>query len=338
MPGVAPQPAQQPSFFQNLVDRVGLGGALQLLSLLNPNGTAASKGLAAGNLAQKGLSAFGFNPTFGDIGMNMGVGKVPILPSALTAAGIGVNLADIAGNPNYSTGQKVGHAAFDTGATVASVANPYVGLGVLARNIVGQLTKSGSPQVAATGRALQGPALPVEGLISVITGDATPKEAFNNMITSTGQIPVVGHAMKQALQVFGLGTPDTQGTTVRKQIGNIAGQVPALKGFQMGQDVLNADQYNSYKPETQKSAYALADLLGSYSPDYKKKQSDYQIQLGNSLLSKYGDTIPDVVRQILSPQQAPAGAITSAAQLQANSNNNWATNLVNRYKQTGSVR
>ena len=302
MPAAAP--AQQgsggDSLFQFLLSRIGLSGALQLLNILTPGTSAAQKGLGAAGLAGTAARAAGFNPMLDVAGF-----KVPAIGGALGAAGLGYDLSQIAGNPNYSTGQKVGHAAFDTGSAVAGAVNPYVGLGLLARGLVGQLTRSGSPQVAATGRALQGPALPVEGLISVLTGDMTPRAAGNAMIASTGQIPVVGHAMKQALRVFGLGTPPTTGTMVRKEVGDIANQIPALKGFQMGQDVLNADQYNAYKPDTQKNAYALADLLGSYAPDYKKNQPAYQVQLGNSLLKQYGDNIPDIIKQVLTPR-APA--------------------------------
>ena len=324
MPAAAP--AQQgsggDSLFQFLLGRIGLSGALQIINLLTPGTSSMQKGMGAAGLAGTAARALGYDATlnqlFGTQLPDKIAGQLPLggasaVGTALAGAGLGYDLSQIAGNSNYSTGQKVGHAVFDTGSAVAGAYNPYIALGLLARGVVGQLTRSGSPQVAATGRALQGPALPVEGLINVITGDMTPREAGNAMIAQTGQIPVVGHAMKQALQVFGLGTPPTTGTMVRKEVGDIANQIPALKGFQMGQDVLNADQYNAYKPETQKNAYALADLLGSYAPDYKKNQPAYQVQLGNSLLKQYGDNIPDIIKQVLTPQaQVTPGPVVNS--------------------------
>jgi hypothetical protein len=247
--------------------------------------------------------------------MNLGVGgPVPILPAALGAAGVGLDLSNIANNPDFSTAQKVGHGVGDTTNAVLGAVYPYYGLGLLANSIFGQLAQSGSPQVAATGRSLGQPLIPANGLMSVLQGDQSFRGAANSTVKQEEAVPLPaqiilsglmpGMPTGKVLQWLGLGTPPTQGTMVRKEIGGVASQIPALKGFQMGQDVLTPDQYNTYKPETQKNAYALADLLGSYAPDYKKNQQAYQIQLGNSLLKQYGDNIPSIVQQILTPPQS----------------------------------
>lgn len=292
-----------------------------------------ARGLAGAGLASGAGQYFG-GPSVSSLAGNVGTG--------LGLAATGYGIYNDATNPNLSTTQRAGHAAGDAAGAVLSYLYPYVGLGLAAKAVVGQLERSGSPQVAATGRALSGPALPVEGLLSVLQGDQTPKEAFNTMIARTGRIPIVGHAMKQALQAFGLGTPPTHGTMFRNDMTAVAKQMPELKGFDINKGgfakFMDPKQYDAYSLDDRMAAMRLANYMAPASHQYDNPQRGpaYSGQLQRALLGNYGDQLPGMEKNFLNRVNTPPPAPPAPAQLKALSDSNWATQLVRQQQHGGT--
>jgi len=316
---VADVQANQGNLFQSLVGRLGISGALQLLSILDPNASDFQKAFGGAQLANTGLQ-----------GLEAATG-LPSLAAlakyggpALGLAATGYNLANIVQDPNLSTGQKAGHAATQTGLGALSyLYSPYVGAALAANAVGKQLETSGSPQIKKLGTFLDTASEPhgVQGLLSVIQGDKSPAAAFRDQGGLQGAAYDVTNILSPGLgsifEAMGWKLPflshtPTTGTMVRDEAARVANQIPGLKGSKFEQDALTIPQYNAFTPDQQHAAYALANLIGGYSPDYKKSPKDYQIQLGNSLLKQYGPNIVGIATNVFDPQQQPQiGQMTS---------------------------
>jgi hypothetical protein len=288
--------------FSLLSARYGVSAALSLMSLFSPDAGGAQKAFGAAGALGTGAQAFGAlsgNPSLSALGDSLGKG--------LGLAGAGYGLYQTATNPNLSTGQKVGHSGVQAGEAVGSLLNPYVGAGVAAKAVIDQLRQSGSPQVAATGRALGGPALPVEGLLSVLQGDASPRAAFNNMVTQIGQVPVVGGMLGSGLRMFGLGTKPTTGTMFRNELGSVLNQIPSLKGADITKygapDQANTLNYSMYDPKAVTAGQQLGKILAAYAPSGKQNPDAYGLQAENILLGNYGNQLSSMLPQILAMLQ-----------------------------------
>lgn len=282
------------SLFSLLSARYGLGTALSLMSLFSPEASAAQKAFGGAQGTAQGLGGLGYltgSPNVAALGKGLG-------QLAGTGA-FGYNLYDIASNPNLSTGQKAGQAGIQAGELAGSLAIPYFGAGVAAKAVIDQLRRSGSPQVAATGRALGGPALPVEGLLSVIGGQQSPRAAFNSMVQNIKEVPILGKPLGKMMGFFGLGTKPTQGHQFRTELENIFGQLAPLKGLRAGKYQKPTGGYESFDPKAVTAAQQLGQILSAFTSTGKAKPQDYALQAENVLLNQYGNQMPQILAQLL---------------------------------------
>lgn len=291
--------ASQNSLFSLLSARYGISTALQLMSLFG-GGNDFSKGLGATQLATSGLEGLGSltgTPSLQNLG-----GYAPYVAPGIAAAGLGYNLYNIAGNPNLSTSQKIGSSAVNAGESLAALYGPqapYVAAFIAAQAIGGQMEKSGSPQIRAGGRQILAPLLPVTGFLDVLSGSKSPRASFNNMITSMGEVPVVGKPLGGMLRMFGLGTKPTEGTTFRRELGSVFNQIPALKGTDLTKYNIDPTAYNAFSPQVKDAAQKLGEILAAYAPEGKADPKAYAIQAQNILLNRFGAQTPDILTQLL---------------------------------------
>jgi hypothetical protein len=288
------------SIFSLLAARYGIGPALQLFSLFSGQGNDFSKGLGATQLAGQGIQGLGY--LTGNTGLQSLGGLGPYVPPAIGAASLGYNLYNIAGNPNLSTKQKVGAGAVNAGESLAALYGPqapYVAAFLAAQAVGGQMEKSGSPQIRAGGRQILAPLLPVSGFLDVLSGSKSPRASFNNMITQMGQVPVIGKPLGGALRMFGLGTKPTEGHMFRSELEQIFGQLAPLKGLNAANYNMPAGGYGSFSPQAVTDAQKLGQILAAYAPTGKSAPDAYALQAENVLLNKYGNQMPDIMKQLL---------------------------------------
>lgn len=277
---------QQPQIdFSQLVSRFGLNVALGLWQLFNKEGSPAARAFTGAKLGAPALR-YGLN-TSGFPGAASYVGP------ALGGAGLGYGLSQIAGS-NLPTKQKVGAGLQQGGELALALTVPYAAPALVARAIINQLQRSGSPQVAATGRALAAPALPVEGLLDVLSGRRSPRAAGNAMVAGMRNIPVLGGPIGSVLDAFGLGTKPTTGTMFRRELGSIFDRIPALKGTDPTKYNIDLNYYNSLPQSARDRARGYGDRFASLTPDARSNPNAYAIQAQNMLLNRFGANLPDI--------------------------------------------
>lgn len=296
-----------------------MGYDVQLLgALAKAYGTSKQQNPVAQGLGGVGAATSGAEALGGLTGntslANLG-GYAPYVGPVLGTAGLGLNLYNIANNPNLSTKQKIGAASVNAGEDLAALYGPqapYVAAFIAAQAVGGQMERSGSPQIRAGGRQILAPLLPVQGFLDVLGGSKSPRASFNNMITQMGEVPVVGKPLGGMLRMFGLGTKPTEGHMFRSGMESLAGQIPALKGFDISKgnyaEFMPLDQYNSYSPQARADAEQIAKKMASLSPEAKGDNlMPYSGQLARALLGNYGNDItkkaPDILK-MLGPQPA----------------------------------
>lgn len=287
-------PSANPSF-QNLAARYGISTAIALLPLLDRGATPTRKAFAGASLAGTGTKAIGAatgSPAISSIGKGFG--------TALGLAGTGHGVYQTATDPNLSTTQKAGHANQLAGEAALSIGVPYAGLAILAKHLIGAMEGSKSPQVSGIGKGLAYPARPVEGLLSVLSGDLSPKAAGNRMVSQARNTPGLKSLINPVFDFFGLGTKPSQGTQFRNQIQSLFNQIPALKGTNTSNYNMagGVNAYNAYSPQARASAEAIARTLGPLSPTFKKQdaagQASYIGQIANILLNQHGNSVPSI--------------------------------------------
>jgi hypothetical protein len=291
--------------FSLLAAKYGIGTALGFMPLFSGQATAPSKAFAGAGLAGSGAQLGGLlsgNQSLSNIGKGIGTG--------LGLAGTGYGIYQTATNPNLSTRQKAGHSGILAGEAAGSLAIPYFGAGVAAKAVIDQLRRSGSPQVAATGRALGAPALPIEGLLSVIGGDQSPRQAFNSMVENVKRVPILGKPAGAVMNFFGLGTKPTTGTMFRRELGNVLKNFPQIQGANLGLYNAPTAGYEQYNPQTMDAVNKLAGILTGYTPHAKSNMPAYNLQAQNILLNTFGNQIPALLAA--TKPAAPASAPTTS--------------------------
>lgn len=279
-------PVQQP-LFTSLVERFGLNVALQLLPFLQGDSSTASKAFAGAGLVGTGARAAGNltgSPALAVAGQGIGTG--------LGLAGTGYNVYQTATNPNLSNVQKAGHSAGDAINALLSMIVPYYGLGVAARAATGAMQRSGSPQVRGAGRGIAAPAIPVEGLLSVLQGDKSFRGAGNQMVSSIKNIPGIGGPLGSVLGAFGLGTKPTTGTSFRNEVGSIFDKIPQLKGTDTGKYNIDPGMYAGLPQAVKDNATSLSQKLAGLAPHASSNLSAYQNQIAAMLLNRFGANLP----------------------------------------------
>jgi hypothetical protein len=279
-----------PTDLGSLISRFGLPAALTLWQLIQNQGSDVSKGIGAANVASPaikgGLTAAGAG------GVARAVGP------ALAGAGLGLNLANIAGS-NLSNKQKVGAGVQAGGETaIGLTAPPWGALSLIARALVQQLERSGSPQVSETGRTLAAPAAPVEALLNVSSGRQSPRAAGNAMVDL-----VRGTPFKPVLDLFGLGTKPTTGTMFRREAGTILDRL-GLTGVNTSRYNIDPKVYAAFPQAAKDAGVALATRIASLAPDARTNPQAYQNQLSAILLNQYGAALPQVAQSVLPMLQA----------------------------------
>lgn len=269
------------------------GGGLNLVGAIDPNATDEQKAFAAA--AAAAAAAKGTGAITGSTGLSSIGGG---LSTGLGLAGAGYGVYSDATNPNLSTGQRAGHAAGDVANTIASLVVPYYGIGVAAKGIADVLRASGSPTLRATGNAIAAPALPVEGLLNVLSGDKSPKAAANTMVEGFRSDPVLGPVWNSVADAFGLGTKPTTGTMFRREFGSILPQV-GVKGANTTLYNAPSAGYGSFDPKAVAAAQSLASTLTPYARDAKRNMPAYSLQAQNILLNNYGNNLPALAAKIM---------------------------------------
>jgi len=292
--------SSQNGLFSLLAARYGIGPALQLFGLISGQGSDFSKAIGATQLAKTGTQGLGY--LLGNKGLSSLGGYAPYVSPGIAGAGLGYNLYNIANNPNLSTGQKIGQSSVNAATSLAALYGPqapYVAAFIAAQAIGGKMQRSGSPQVRAGGRQILAPLLPVSGFLDVLSGSKSPKESFNNMITQMGQVPVIGKPLGGMLRAFGLGTKPTTGTMFRRELSDILGQFPATKGTDVTKYNMPVGGYGSFSPQSVTAAQQLGQILAAFAPSGRKNADAYALQAENVLLNRYGNTMPDILKQLL---------------------------------------
>jgi hypothetical protein len=315
--------------FSLLAARYGIGTAVSLMGLLSPGQSAAGKGFGATQAAGgalRGLGALSGNQGFSSVGQGLG--------TAAGLGGLGYGLYNTISDPRLSTGQKAGTSAVQAGegavalspalagatagtalgpafAAVAPAA-PYLAAFLAAQALSGQLQKSGSPQLRATGRAIGGPILPATGLINVISGQQSPRAAANATIEGIKQTPIIGKVAGPMMKFIGLGTEPTTGTKFRRELGSVLGQIPQLKGADLTKYNIDPAAFNALSPQVRQAGETLGKILAAYAPSGKKNPNAYAIQAQNILLNRYGNDLPGMLTQVL-PMLTGQGQPPSAA-------------------------
>jgi hypothetical protein len=270
---------------QSLAQRFGLPAALQLLALLDPQGSAISKALSGTNLAAGGAQAAG-NLTgvsgLGQLGKGLGA-----------AAGVGAGAYGAykaATDPNLSQTQRVGHSGRSIADTIMSLLIPYYGLAKAASVVGDVLQRSKSPQVRGTGRAVGQVAEPsgAKAFWDVAQGDLSPKAAakrygFEGAMYDT--MGPLGAVLKGAgVKLPFLSHTPTHGTIFRGALQNAFKKegITGIKDWK-GSD-FTTDMFNKY-PNVQ--ARDAATKLGQmFTQGYQDKRApDYAIQTQNVLLN-----------------------------------------------------
>lgn len=279
-------PADSP-VFQQLVARYGLQGAITLWPIFSGGATTRQKAMGGASLATSGAQIAG------KVGGSPGLAALGGAGSkALGAAGVGLGIYDTATNEHLSTKQKAGHSNQLAGEAALSAFVPYAGLGVLAKHIIGAMEGSKSPQVSGVGKGLAYPARPVEGLLSVLSGDLSPRAAGNRMVAQARDTPGLKALINPVFDFFGLGTKPTTGTQFRNQVRSLFDQIPALRGTDTSQYNIDPTAYNSLSPQAREQALAIAGKLSPIASKSAANPEAYKIQLANILLNRFGNQIP----------------------------------------------
>lgn len=273
--------------FPLLVAKYGLSGAIQILNLINPDAPAVNKGIGAASLAGQGARLAGGiagNPALSSLGSDIGV--------AGNIAGTGLGIYQTATDPNLSTKQKAGHAAGIGANAIASSVVPYYWIGALAKGVADQLRASGSPQLRTAGKTIAAPALPVEGLLNVLSGDKSPRAAFNNMVSAVRDTPGLKQIASPILDLLGLGTKPTTGTEFRQGLQGIFGKVGLQNFNRADKNLYNAPKTGAVSPDS----LALGAYIGSFAPGFNKNPEAYANQTANILTNTYGKNLPGVLK------------------------------------------
>lgn len=284
---MATTPATSSPLFPGLVQRYGLGTALALLPLLDPNASGASKAFAGGSLGSTGVSAAGNlsgSPTLAGLGNNLGTG--------LGLAGLGYNAYDVATNPRLSPAQKgasIGEGVGGLGANII-LGGPYGVLPALFAGVGGQLQKSGSPQLRGTGRFLSTAGHPVDVTKNPFSASGAKK--FTETMVLGGPL---GMALSNAIGFNPFESTPTKGTQFRSDLQSLFKQL-GLPGFNRADpNVYTAGKdpasfYKKYDPKAVTEAQQLGTLLAQISPVGKKNPA-FNVQAENVLLSTLGNNI-----------------------------------------------
>ena len=295
---------QSGALFAQLVATYGIKGALALLPLLSPGTSTAQKGFGAAQLAGTAGKLAGINPKI----PGTGIGAVP---AALGAGALGYNLAQIAGNENLSTGQKVGHSghlATDVGMSLVPVVGPFYALAKIASALGQHLQGSGSPQVRGLGRSIDYVAEPAgaKAFWSTVQGDKSPREAWKAqggaeglMLDTMGPVGIILRGLGVKLPF--LHDEPTTGTIFRNELSQIMKQIPQLKGSDTSKYNIDQGVYEALTPEAKAAGAALGALLMGESPTGAKNKDAYGIQAQNVVLNRYGNDTPEILKQILTP-------------------------------------
>src|ERR1051326_3601000 len=257
-----------------LVAQYGLSGALQLLKLLDPNASTASKGFAgaqAGNLALQGASRV--SPSIASATS----GVAPYLGSLLSAAGLGYGLTNIA-KSDMPIKKKVGHSV--DSAVAAAV--PMYGLSKVADYVFNKMEQSKSPQVSRFGQTLAAPTLPVQSFLSVLKGDQSPRAAGSALLNST-------------LSALGMGGyKPTTGTMFRHEASSVFDQIPELKGTDTSKYNIDLSVYNALPQNVRDEAQGLGTKIAGLTPDAKSNPQAYANQIAAMILNRYGANLPAI--------------------------------------------
>jgi hypothetical protein len=230
------------------------------------------------------------------------------LGTGLGLASAGYGVYDTATDSNLSTTQKAGHSgeiAANLAATLGS--GGWYGLVLAAKALTGAMERSGSPQVSAAGRAIAAPALPVEGLMSVLRGDKSPRAAFNSVVSSINDIPLVGGAMGSALRTFGIGTKPTTGTMFRDELGQLLPKV-GMEHVDTSRYQMPTGGYGGFDPKAVEAARGLGNRFAAIAPHGRGNADAYGLQAQNVLLNQYGNSIIPMAQKILDQLDPHPGA------------------------------
>lgn len=283
-------PEQQASFSKYLSS---IGLISNAVGLFDPSTPAVGKAISGANAISQGSNLSG---SLGGPSLPGAVGKG--IGTAAGVAGAGYGISKIAGDPNLSNTQKAGASAGEVANAVASLYVPYYGLGVAARGINQAASRSGSPQIRAIGKGNSFPAVPVEGLLDVISGKMSPRASGNAMVSKLYDAPVLGGAFKSVGQAFGLGTEPTTGTKFRRELSSLTDRIPQLKGLDTKQYNIDPEKYNSFSQASRDKAMVLGTALAGRTKDARKNPNAYAGQVSSMLLNKYGDGVLDLAKQL----------------------------------------
>ncbi len=296
--------------FSLLSARYGIGTALSLMSLFGGEGNAASKGFGAGQAASgglTGLSSLTGNPLLGQIGSTLGtLGGL---------AGLGYGASQLAGaGPTPEKGVAAGQLGVQAlPAIEGGITGGWSGLASgLKTGGLGALGGWGGQQLGglAFGKSRE----------SGLGGGAG---AGTGALVGTLLFPGIGTLLGGLLGGFGgegLGSlfapKPTTGTLFRGELGNVFSQIPALKGTDTSKyqapNPTNPLDYSMYQPGAVTAGKQLGQLLSAYAPTGKKSPDNYALQAENILLNKFGNTLPDILSQVLPRLQPQGGTMASA--------------------------
>lgn len=303
-----------PTLFASLVERFGLNVALQLMPFLSGESSTASKAFAGTSLAGTSAKVAGSlsgSPSLSSLGGGISTGL------GLASGGYGAYNA--ATDPNLSKTQQVGHSGRAVADTLMGIFIPYYGL-AKAASIVGQIMqRSGSPQVAGAGRAVDQAAEPAgaKAFWNVAQGDMSPKAALakagpeglvtdllgplgamlkgigadkkvSRGIMDFGPVPFGG----KALSMLGIGSKPTTGTSFRNEVGSIFDRIPALKGTDTSKYNIDPGMYAGLPQAVKDNATALSQQLAGLAPHSQSNLQAYQNQIAAMLLNRFGANLP----------------------------------------------
>lgn len=283
-------PAGLAPYLKNFGGTLGLAGGLY--NAFDPNAPTGARILGGLN-AGAGAAQLASNIP-GQVGSAAG-NVAQVAGPGLALAALGYNLANIAGNKDYSTEQKVGHSVDSAVAT----AIPVYGLSRAANAIFGEggmMQRSGSPAVRDTGKAIAAPALPIERLLDVFRGDRSPRAAMNAGVQQMRDIPGMGKVLSPILDAFGLGTKPTAGTTFRTGLQGAFRQMGLPDFNRADPSLYNIDpaKLEAFSPDTRAAATTLADQITAKRPKYR----DQTVAI---LLNTLGDDVVNHLARLNTP-------------------------------------
>ncbi len=224
----APQvpPVAQAGGNKNVGAALTVAQALMILS--DPKASEAAKGLAWARLGFGGLQYSGALDKGGAIANAFGPNAGPYLDGALSAAGFGLNLANIAGADTLTNKQKVGAGVQSGIDTAASYFFPAYGAAKLVQGVGQRLERSGSPEVRGLGRTIDYGIEPagLQQTKAIFQGRQNFKDAWSEIGKGGGfamdlALPGVNALLKGAGINVGVNVPTSEGGKFRQGVGKV---------------------------------------------------------------------------------------------------------------------